>query len=175
MGRDIKNPPTSTPHFLASRLFGYTQYKPSSDADPYNTQQPSRVIVRDCHLSNEEMLGGVLIEEKAETVIDRITSAAMPRQMERVPAGAAFEMNIVVNIFEKDDEAELVHGVLDGLNLVQDDYLGGAGSRGSGQVRIRIEAMTEKDHHYYTSESKQSVPSIKGRYQSYLPELFEEA
>jgi CRISPR-associated protein Csm3 len=182
MGRDIKHPPTSNPHFLASRIFGYTQYK--ADKDPENKdsdgklkyfpQQPSRVIVRDCNLMNEDSMGNQLIEEKAETVIDRITSAAMPRQMERVPAGAIFSMNIVINIFEKDNEKELVNGALDGLNLVMDDYLGGAGSRGSGQVKIAIEKMYEKDSAYYTKSDKPtSPPSVKDNYSGYLPNLFE--
>lgn len=181
---NIKNPPSNDPFSLASRIFGYAQFKVKEDPRNKdsqgkliyeNSQQPSKVIVRDCHLKNGDMLGNRLIEEKSETVIDRITSAAMPRQMERVPAGAVFSMNIVINVFEKDNEKELVNGVLDGLNLVMDDYLGGAGSRGSGQVKIAIKKMYEKDSAYYTQPNKPTTPpSVKDGYREYLPNLFEE-
>ena len=46
MGRDITTAPSNNPNYLASRLFGYTQYKPKED-DGKDPQQPSRVIVRD--------------------------------------------------------------------------------------------------------------------------------
>lgn len=174
MSRDIQNPPTNNPHHLSARLFGYTQYKPTGPEDPYKPQMPSRVIVRDGVLTNKDAMMGILVEEKSETVIDRITSAAMPRQMERVPAGAIFSLDIVINIFKPDQEAELVKGVLDGLLLVEDDFLGGAGSRGSGQVKFRIKSMTEKNTDYYKSDDKGVPQDIVPSYKSIAPTLFSE-
>lgn len=75
-------------------------------------------------------------ELKTEVAIDRVTSAAVPRQLERVPAGAVFgPAELVFNIYSAADFARF-KVVLDGLQLVEDDYLGGSGSRGSGKVKF---------------------------------------
>ncbi|AXJ02439.1 CRISPR-associated protein, Csm3 family [Cyclonatronum proteinivorum] len=105
---------------------------------------PSRIIVRDARmdaqsvekLRNSDHTDMLFTEVKTEVVIDRVTSAAMPRQLERVPAGAVFHLEIVLNIFEDDDEQKMKDYVMMGLKLLEDDYLGGKGSRGSGQVSI---------------------------------------
>ena len=75
-------------------------------------------------LSKTELL---YTEGKTEVVIDRITSAAVPRQLERVPAGAIFSLDIVLNIIEEDkqsDEEALIENLFKSLQMVQDDYLG---------------------------------------------------
>lgn len=105
---------------------------------------PSRVIVRDANMSkassellkNSEYTDMPFTEVKTEVVIDRVTSAAMPRQLERVPAGTEFDFSLALNVFEGDDEEKLLNYVKIGLKLMEDDYLGGKGSRGSGQVEI---------------------------------------
>jgi len=102
-------------------------------------------------------------EVKTEVTIDRITSKANPRTMERVPAGAEFELNIVLNIMSthtEENEKELVNAVFDALQLVQDDYLGGSGSRGYGQVKFHIEKVKEKTKEYYkkSSEKEKEIP-----------------
>lgn len=135
-----------------------------SDADLFGNatgdkrQKPSRLIVRDCELVNhEELLLKTEIpytEGKTEVVIDRITSAASPRQIERVPAGAIFELNLVLNIWEQDkNEKTLLDSLFKALELLKDDYLGGSGSRGYGQVAIQIEKILEKStESYYGKE-----------------------
>jgi len=110
---------------------------------------PSRVIVRDAHLTtdseeklkNSENTDMLYSEVKTEVVIDRVTSAAMPRQIERVPAGSEFEVNLILNVFEGDDEQKLVDYVKVGLRLVEDDYLGGSGSRGSGEIDLDWDSL----------------------------------
>lgn len=120
---------------------------------------PSRLIVRDAYLlpESEKELGDsqhtdmLYTEVKTEVVIDRVTSAAMPRQLERVPAGARFGVEMVLNVFDGDDESKLIQHVAVGLRLIEDDYIGGKGSRGSGQVafvRDRIE-LSFKDQSVY--------------------------
>ena len=75
-------------------------------------------------------------ELKTEVAIDRVTSAASPRNIERVPAGAVFgPAELVFSLYSQEDLRRFRH-VLDGLQLVEDDYLGGAGSRGSGKVKF---------------------------------------
>jgi len=98
---------------------------------------PTPLIVRDVKLDPSSLVGAEnYTEVKWEAAIDRITSAAVPRQMERVPAGAVFKpLEIVFNIYSQDDLGRLPD-VLVALQLVEDDYLGGLGSRGSGKVEF---------------------------------------
>ena len=88
-------------------------------------------------------------EVKTEVVIDRITSAAMPRQLERVPAGAEFGLFLILNVFEGDEEIKLLNKVYEGLTLVQNDYLGGKGTSGSGEVSIVVNEVSYKDRDCY--------------------------
>lgn len=122
------------------QLFGVTGENPWS--------RPSRLLVRDTRLSeksrddmNAKRLDLPYTEVKMEVAIDRITSAANPRSLERVPAGAVFGPGeMVLSIFEGDTENDnrvLFNYLLVGMQLVEDSYLGGSGSRGSGQIRFR--------------------------------------
>ena len=77
-------------------------------------------------------------ESKTEVAIDRITAKANPRTFERVPAGAQFKLNMVLNIFEGENEQRLKETLKLAIRLLQDDYLGGHGSRGYGQVEIKL-------------------------------------
>ncbi len=98
---------------------------------------PTRLTVRDIPLKPESLEGTTAVlysEIKWEAAIDRVTSAASPRQMERVPAGAVFgPMELIFSVYTSADRARF-GDVLTGLQLVEDDYLGGQGSRGSGKV-----------------------------------------
>ena len=103
---------------------------------------PTRLIVRDTTLDPKsvEELGNLgdfpYTELKWEVAIDRVTSAATPRNIERVPAGAKFgPLEMVFSIYDPQDKA-LLKTLLNGMQMVEDDYLGGGGSRGSGKVRF---------------------------------------
>lgn len=125
--------PTNNPNSKAGALFGI-----SGDSD---NSKPSRLIVRDAEmdLSNAEMFDNTDLpytESKTEVAIDRVTSKANPRTFERVPAGAKFKLNMVLNIFEGENEKELKGTLEQAIKLLEDDYLGGHGSRGYGQVKI---------------------------------------
>lgn len=109
---------------------------------------PTRLVVRDVHMNDEEeerirktaRTDLPYTEVKTEVAIDRVTSAATPRQMERVPAGTKFgPAELVYTIYggtECDPAADIdrLETLVTGLQLVEDDYLGGLGSRGSGRV-----------------------------------------
>lgn len=119
---------------------------------------PSRVIVRDAEMatdndSDEELHRFGLkrsdlpdysntdlpyTESKTEVSIDRITAKANPRTFERVPAGAQFKVQLVLNVFDSDNEDELKKSLKQAIKLLHDDYLGGQGSRGYGQVEINF-------------------------------------
>jgi len=108
---------------------------------------PTRILVRDSKLSQETrneykelaVKGGVLpLENKTENIINRLKGTAEhPRSLERVPAGSKFDMEIAVQIFEGDNEQDIIDFIKEGLLLVQETYLGGFGSRGSGKVKFQ--------------------------------------
>lgn len=75
-------------------------------------------------------------EIKWENTINRVTAAANPRQIERVPAGAEFDFRLVYNIEHEDEVMEDMRMLGEGLQLLQMDYLGGHGSRGYGRVSL---------------------------------------
>jgi CRISPR-associated protein Csm3 len=83
-------------------------------------------------------------ENKFENVIDRVKGIAQhPRQTERVPAGAEFNAEFIINIWDDDNEEELVALFMKGIRLLENDYLGGSGSRGYGQIKFAEFAKAE--------------------------------
>ena len=116
-------------------IFGVTGDEP--------VPHPTVLIVRDAQLGEEsvERLRKAatdlpFTEVKWEATIDRVTSAATPRQIERVPAGSVFEgLEMVYSIYEQSNITHLPV-LFRALTLVEEDYLGGLGARGSGKVRF---------------------------------------
>ena len=134
--------PSEDPNSISGSLFGV--------ATGNQNNKPSRLIVRDaeldinaCDFSNTDL---PYTESKTEVAIDRVTAKANPRTFERVPAGAKFNLNMVLNVFEGEDEQALRATVKQAIKLLEDDYLGGHGSRGYGQVEIKIESEEEKTY-----------------------------
>ena len=88
------------------QLFGY----PADKADTKPDYAPTRLTVRDSKLLNEPELANAentdmyCTEIKTEVSIDRLTSQANPRQFERVPAGARFCLDLVLDIYNVDIE-----------------------------------------------------------------------
>lgn len=123
---------------------------------------PTRLYVRDGKLLNadelEELPGTDMpfTEVKTEVAIDRITSHANPRSIERMPAGARFRLSLIFNLYEEDPLEDL-DLVLEGLKLVEDDYLGGHGSRGYGQVKFNIQEITIRKAKYYRGEDEEKT------------------
>lgn len=117
---------------------------------------PTRLVVRDVPLEpkSAERLQIAktslpYTEVKTEVTIDRVTSQATPRDVERVPAGAVFgPMELVYNIYTNQD-IQWLAVLLDGMQLLEDDYLGGMGSRGSGKIVFRALTVTLKHHANY--------------------------
>jgi CRISPR-associated protein Csm3 len=125
---------------------------------------PTRIVVRDVPLAQESLkdvrTDMPFTEVKWEAAIDRVTSAATPRQIERVPAKALFsQMQIVFNIYEQGD-IERFLDVLTSLQLVEDDYLGGQGSRGSGRVAFRNLTLTCKSTGSYEQGDSRALESL---------------
>ncbi len=110
---------------------------------------PTRIIVRDAFLNSEwaksvRERNLTFTEEKWEVTIDRIQGKAAsmgPRQIERIPAGARFDLEIVFKQFNVDGDngqtdRDCLNRLIEGLKLLEKDALGGSGSRGYGRVRI---------------------------------------
>jgi CRISPR-associated protein Csm3 len=126
----------------------------------------SRIIVRDAFLTEDSKnrlqklttLDMPYTEIKFENTIDRVKGVAEhPRQIERVPAGAVFKVEFVINVFDKPDanddeikqtEERLLKTFKNALNLLLDDYLGGHGSRGYGQIELVDGKLSRTDKAY---------------------------
>ena len=93
----------------------------------------------------------IYTDAKTENFIDRLTSAATPRSMERVPAGSVFKVQFVFDLYQKEDR-ERLKLLFEGMRLLEDSYLGGSGTRGSGQVAFKITKIEAKDKSAYTGE-----------------------
>lgn len=123
----------------------------------------TRLYVRDSYLKNsEEMfekkgefseLEFDYTESKTENSLDRYTSKANPRTIERVPAGAIFEFELIYNIYDEKDIKNLKY-IKQALRLLEDDYIGGNGSRGYGKVSFDIENIQYKSIESYIDENK---------------------
>jgi CRISPR-associated protein Csm3 len=106
---------------------------------------PARLIVRDAHMLEASAkklealdTGLYMTEWKFENGLDRITAAANPRQVERVPAGAEFHFEIVYSVesLQLRYLEEDLKNLMIALAILEDDSLGGHGSRGYGKVEF---------------------------------------
>jgi CRISPR-associated protein Csm3 len=123
---------------------------------------PARLTIYDAPLEQEsitaqmrENLDDEITEVKSENAIDRITSQANPRTLERVPAGARFKVRMVLDVLCEEDKP-LAARVIEGLRLLEDDALGGGGSRGSGRVRFGNLKLIWRNRAFYSSGGEES-------------------
>lgn len=154
------------------KVFGVTPdslkpEEPSAEGSGDDRHEPgdgpvlTRLIVRDAMMTdgtakNLERSDTDLLytDVKTEVVIDRLTSQATPRQIERVPAGSRFEFGMVFNVFAEDDKEYLKY-VFQAMALLEDDYLGGQGSRGYGRIKFDIKDITWRPTDYYKDGAKE--------------------
>jgi len=153
------------------RIFGVTDDEVSFG--------PGRAIFRDGWVSDQSKdklkelqrkKGLLYVEEKTETAIDRLKGKAKGgslRQYERVPAGTEFSFQIDYRVFDINDNGDVDNQnflwLLHGLWLLEQDALGGSGSRGYGQVKFGI---YDKDNKFVPDRvlvEKNEEP-IKDRY-----------
>lgn len=110
--------------------------------------KPSRLIVRDAYMTKESVkkleenknTDLPFTEIKFENTIDRIVGATKRgglRNIERVPAGTSFNIEFIINHFENENLDDLKKMLDEGIDLLENDYLGGSGTRGYGQVKIK--------------------------------------
>ncbi len=116
-----------------------------------NMRGPTRIIVRDAFLTKEWSekfnQGKAIVEEKSENSLNRITAEANPRPIERVVPGVEFDFEIDYRVIDTGDNGDTDEKffktvVKEGLKMLQNDYLGGGGTRGNGQIAF-IELKNE--------------------------------
>lgn len=96
---------------------------------------PGRLQFCDAFINNAEELKNIGVTEiKFENTINRTTSEANPRQIERVVRGAKFDFVLVYDVHELGEVCEDFVNIANALKLLQMDYLGGHGTRGYGKV-----------------------------------------
>lgn len=126
-------------------IFGPTNdFLKSKKNDKVYSQKPTRLIFRDLNLCEEDknkfLSGEINTEFKTEIVIDRSKGTAKDtglRSIERVPPSIKFEGEILIRHFE--NELENIENILNqGIDLLNNDYLGGSGSRGYGAVKVTL-------------------------------------
>lgn len=121
-------------------VFGFTEGKENS--------QMSKLIFRDSYLigdsvkllENSSNLDMPYTENKFENTIDRVKGVTVKggiRQTERIPAGVSFDVEIIINVWDHDEDGQKSLAMLErGIKALENDYLGGSGSRGYGQVKF---------------------------------------
>ena len=148
--------PADDPNCIASKLFGI-----SADENQTQLKFPTRTIVRDCYpdedtlklWDNESLISGA--ELKYENNINRINSAATPRNIERIPKGSKFDFEIIFSVYEGDDEN--ISYLLDSMRFLEDNYIGGSGSRGFGQIKFEKIKLTKRTADYYKDNQAEEV------------------
>ena len=112
-----------------------------------NYLAPTRLIFSDLFPSKDyvEKIKATSIsdflEKKPENRIDRITSAADPREVVRVKPGVEFEGRVSMLLYNIDNDSGVLRRYLEtlvlGFKLIEKTYLGGSGSRGYGKVSFQ--------------------------------------
>ncbi len=136
---------------------------------------PTRILVRDVFPKEgqidkwvEKLGTQTYTEVKAENTISRLTAIANPRQMERVPAGSIFSGEIVIDIYkidysekevqrEQDDIKKALMLLFKGMMLIEDSFLGGGGSRGSGVVQFKSFQIKKYPNSYYSNPEEKEM------------------
>ena len=159
-GQEVRIHQSNRPDDDICLLFGRSpgrMERVEGDAFENTTASPARLTVSDAPLDMasitlqmRENLDDELTEVKNENAIDRITSQANPRTLERVPAGARFQVRFVLDVLCEEDKA-LVARLFEGLRLLEDDALGGGGSRGSGRIQFSSARLAWRGRGYYAS------------------------
>jgi CRISPR-associated protein Csm3 len=143
---------------------------------------PTRLIVRDAFPSQAtvEMWNSLdtelnYTEYKAENTIDRMTSAANPRFIERVVKGSIFEFEMTFSIYDTDQDKakEYFQHIIQSLKLLEHSALGGGGSRGSGQIKIKIAEpyLVKRDDYKNNTEVYKNSVEVKPDFNKELCDL----
>ncbi|ADC86178.1 MULTISPECIES: type III-A CRISPR-associated RAMP protein Csm3 [Staphylococcus] len=76
-------------------------------------------------------------ETKFENTINRLTAVANPRQIERVTRGAEFDFTFIYNVIDETQVEDDFNNIKKAILLLENDYLGGGGTRGNGRIEFK--------------------------------------
>lgn len=142
---------------LPCRIFGISASETNKEKIKKEGMQkgPTRLIVRDAYPTkdtiekrwkSEDVIQGA--EVKYENTLNRITSEANPRPMERVPKNSEFAFEMIFSVYDGEDRKNL-KGVFQAMKLLEDSYIGGSGTRGYGKIRIEDISINKRTVDYY--------------------------
>jgi len=160
----------------------------------------TRVLVRDAYMDAKKFNEDFEVKDpknveyadiKWENTIDRKTGTAKhPRQLERVPAGSAFNVELVYDLYDdvnedyKDNNGKVetigftklqkhLWALDTAMRLLQDDYIGGHGSRGYGRIEfttVNVDQRNVGEDQYKSGESHDEVKAFKAKWQPQVAE-----
>lgn len=140
----------------------------SDDTEVRTAAGPTRLTVRDSFPTDdtiakwEEWLGPrTYTEVKTENAINRVTSEANPRPMERVPADSLFRLEMIFDVYRQGD-CDLFKDLFTAMRLLENSALGGSGSRGHGQVRFENLQLEWRPLEYYRTGQGNRKVSLPG-------------
>jgi CRISPR-associated protein Csm3 len=143
------------------RLFGASGGQGPEQA---GSNFPARLKVRDAYFTDytrnqlEKADTGLLFTEiKFENALDRITAAANPRRIERVPPGCDFAFECIYDVEDPDHLQADLEQLVNALRLLEEDALGGHGSRGSGKVLFYVSTLVGRRVAAYRREEEGSI------------------
>ncbi len=142
------------------RVFG------SSSDEGFKTG-PTRLTVRDAHPTEKtkkmwkELDTDLLYTEwKKENFINRLESSATPRDFERVPKGSEFKVEFIFGLYDvpkaETGDFDYIPVLFEAMDLLEDSYLGGSGTRGYGKVEFKDLLATFVSKEDY-SEGKEGI------------------
>jgi len=157
----------------------YSFVNVEQDGEPISTifgttNNAARLIVSDAMLDTERFketfdqdnMDLKWTESKWENKINRVKGRGEnPRQSERVPAGSVFHFRMIYDVFDDNTQDQHLKEIIRALRLLEDDYLGGSGTRGYGRVKINnlaIKFRTIAD--YYAKKDERKEKDITGEY-----------
>ena len=99
-----------------------------------------KVVVRN-PINNEPYIPGSSLKGKMRSLLEKLdckftTKTDNNGKVSTMPCSCGTCM--ICNIYDDDVESDMLNKIFEGLSLVQDDYLGGSGTRGYGQVKFNI-------------------------------------
>lgn len=138
---------------------------------------PTRLTIRDAYptaetleMWNEMETSQPYTEVKTENTINRTTAESSNlRHFERVPRGSTFDYEFVYTIYDLGDggqqDLDRLADVERGLVLLQDDALGGSGSRGYGQIEFLDDGFEVRTSDHYAGgdrdgESAETIEEV---------------
>ena len=144
------------------RLFGSSGNKEKNETIILSRLQFCDMLLREKDYGRDVEFDLPYTEIKYENTIDRGTCVANPRQQERVPAGSEFDFRLIYNVENTEKMEEEVKCDFENIflmfELLEDDYLGGHGTRGYGRVKFEDLKLTEK---VYIKENEDGMEYLK--------------